>query len=438
MPCEENFYVILFKHKSSMNVKILICSILLGIVVSVNIIGINLKSRSVEISDYYAFYYSARSFLEGESIYKLVPYKPSQKELARMTEKSKQNSEFLFPNMNAPLHTLFMLPFAILPLKNSFLFWSITSIIIGLVVSCLIASNTLHLENRTIGALVLMILLFGYFPTIANIIVGGQWGLCMLGFVVLIWLTSRNEKHLNAGIILGFAISLKIIFGLYLLLFLVRRDWKLIIYSLIMFFISNTIGLFIFGAASYKEHLANLEMVPKFINASWNASSAAFFTRILGGAENIPLIMMPDLAYTISFTFSAVLVFGIIWSAWSQPKRTSLVYYDIGFSLTTVSMLLISPVGWMYYFPILLLPAVLMWIYAAFLEHKNIYRSAIVSAWIISSIPSEYIPPRYTDMNDPIVWFTSAGYYFYALTAFSIILFFILGRLRTENISLTP
>lgn len=409
-------------------------AIVLGIIIGTFIFGINVRSGDAQYSDFSAFYQSARFLLEGESIYKPIPFRPSQDDLARMTEEAKLNYKNLLPNMNSPLHTLLMLPFATMPLKNGFVLWSIVSLVLGLMASGFIAFGTLSKEYHLMGFLSLAILLFGYFPTFANLIIlGGQFGLCLLWFVVLIWITSRNEKYITAGVILGFAMSVKVIFGLYLLYFFARRNWKLLVCSLFIFIVLNLIGVFIFGVATYRQHLLNLEIVPKFINASWNASLTAYFTRIFGGAENIPLIMMPSVAYVLASTFSILLILGIIWSAWSHSKKISLTHYDIGFSLTTVAMLLISPVGWMYYFPILILPAFVIWNSSTLLRNKNLYRCSIVASWMISSIPTEYIPSIYEEMNDPILWFTTAGYYFYSLFAFSIILIVMFSKLRNEG-----
>lgn len=188
-------------------------------------------------------------------------------------------------------------------------------------------------------------------------------------------------------------------------------------------------GIFIFGISTYEQHIINLKIVRQFINASWNGSFMAFFTRIFGGAENIPLIMMPGLAYVLAVTFSMLLIIGIIRGAWPQSTEVSLNHYDIGFCLTTVSMLLISPVGWMYYFPILFLPLFVIWNASASLDSTYKYRFSAIVFWMISSIPTEFIPSYFKDMDEPLLWFTSAGYYFYALFAFSIILIVISSKI---------
>ena len=261
-------------------------------------------SESPQLTDFFQFYQSARYFLQGESIYTPILFYPSEKFIARMTDKAKESIKYLFPNMNSPLHTFFMTPFAILPFPQAFWSWSILSLLFGfLAVGLIILNATTQLPNKFTSFLNLSIILLGYFPTFANNMLGGQWGLCLLLFVVLIWHTARREKYMSAGIILGIAMSSKIIFALFLLYFFMSRMWKILAWSLSTFSIMNIIGIFIFGIPEYKQHILNLETVPQFINASWNASCAAFFSRIFGGAENIPLVMIPSLAHALSFVF---------------------------------------------------------------------------------------------------------------------------------------
>jgi hypothetical protein len=396
---------------------------ILGILLAMHIIMINVKSEPPQLTDFFQFYQSARYFLQGESIYTPILFYPSEKFIARMTDKAKESIKYLFPNMNSPLHTFLMTPFAILPFPQAFWSWSILSLLFGfLAVGLIILNATTQLPNKFTSFLNLSIILLGYFPTFANNMLGGQWGLCLLLFVVLIWHTARREKYMSAGIILGIAMSSKIIFALFLLYFFMSRMWKILAWSLSTFSIMNIIGIFIFGIPEYKQHILNLETVPQFINASWNASCAAFFSRIFGGAENIPLVMIPSLAHALSLFFSVLLIIGVLRSAWFQANDRSLKNFDIGFSFTTVSMLLISPVGWMYYFPILILPMFVIWNSSASLRSCSRYRFSAVFFWLISSIPTEFIPSVFKDLDEPLLWFTSAGYYFYALVALSLIL----------------
>ena len=210
-----------------------------------------------------------------------------------------------------------------------------------------------------IYALILWIILLCYFPTWVNI---ASWPIrtFLLGLIVLIWLSARKEKYLLAGIILGIAMSIKIFLGLFLIFFAAQRRWRILFWALSIFIFCNVISLITFGLSTYKQHLELLSKSHLYINASWNASFSAFFTRIFGGAENIPLIELPMLAYGLASSLSFLLALLLINTSLAQPREFSpLVRFDIGYALTIVAMLLISPFGWIYYFPSLIIP--LLW-----------------------------------------------------------------------------
>jgi MFS family permease len=267
-------------------------------------------------------------------------------------------------------------------------------------------------------ALILWIILLCYFPTWVNI-ASGQFGLFLLGSVILIWLSARKEKYLLAGVILGIAMSVKIFLGLFLIFFAAQRRWRVLFWAASIFIICNIVSLSIFGLSEYKQHLELLKESHLYINASWNASFSAFFTRIFGGAENIPFIDFPVFAYGVAYSLSFLLILLLIRTAWPQPQENSpLIRFDIGYSLTIVAMLLISPFGWMYYFPSLIIPLLVLWHASSTLKTSKLYKFLIVVAWILSCLPTQLINSEETLMDLPIVWFITSGYYFYALIIF--------------------
>lgn len=404
-----------------------------GLLVAFYILTINFFSKSAEQTDFYRFYKSARSFIEGKSIYTPVPFNPTAEYLNKVTEKAKATLKTLHPNLNSPFHTLSVLPFGIIPSHPAFCVWSILSLFFGLGAASLIAYSRPFHNDQTPNLLILSIILLAYYPTWVNIRTG-QFGLFLLGLIVLIWLTSRKGKCQLAGIILGIAISVKIFVGLFLIFFAVQRRWKVLIWAMSTFIFCNLISLITFGLSTYKQHLELLALTPLYVNASWNASFSAFFTRIFGGAENIPLITMPMLAYGLIFSFSFLLTLGLIWVAWPRPREFSPLHrFDMGFSLTIVAMLLISPLGWMYYFPTLIISLLVAWHASSALNYSKLFKSLLVVTWILSSIPTTLINSEEIAMNQPMIWFTSAGYYFYALIAFCGLLFVIFHRLHAHE-----
>lgn len=302
-----------------------VCTFIFGLLLVLYLSTINNFSQFPDKTDFYKFYKSAGFFAEGKSIYSLVPFKPSDNDQDRLSEQTKAKVNTLHPNLNAPFHTLFILPLGKLPYRTAFWIWSIFSLCLSLMAVGLIACaqpfrdyemlKRVFVDKSVIAyviyALILWIILLCYFPTWVNI-ASGQFGLLLLGLIVLIWLSARKEKYLLAGIILGIAMSIKIFLGLFLIFFAAQRRWRILFWALSIFIFCNVISLITFGLSTYKQHLELLSKSHLYINASWNASFSAFFTRIFGGAENIPLIELPMLAYGLASSLSFLLALLLI------------------------------------------------------------------------------------------------------------------------------
>jgi len=445
-----------------------------GILLVFYLLTVNHFSNFPEKTDFYKFYKSANFFTEGKSIYTPVPFDPPDEYLNKLSKKSRATMKTLHPNLNSPFHTLFILPLGAFPFRVAFLVWSVFSLCLCLSAIGLIAYTRafrdyqtpvggffanqhdilLHasppirkktsstsennristdqglLDTYAIDVQRLWIIFLCYFPTLVNILLG-QFGLFLLGSIVFIWLSARNGKCQLAGIILGVALSIKIFLGLFLIFFAVKRRWKILFWAVSIFIVFNVISLLVFGLSTYKQHLELLALSHLYINASWNASFSAFFTRILGGAENIPLIAMPMAAHWLAYSLSFLITVLLIWTAWPRPRELSpLLRFDIGYSLTIVAMLLISPFGWMYYFPVLIVPLLVVWHALPVIRAGKSYKLLLVGTWILSTIPTPLINSEETAMNQPINWFVTSGYYFYALIIFCVLLIVLSYRLR--------
>jgi len=208
----------------------------------------------------------------------------------------------------------------------------------------------------------------------------------------------------------------------------VKRRWRTVGWSLGVFLLSILVCLPFVGIASYRRYLDALSSVTWYA-ASWNASFLGFFSRIFGGSENIPLVEAPDLTRALGYGLSAVLVCCLVGLAWPRHWRRSAELFDLLFSLSVVVMLLISPLGWMYYFPVLLVPLVVVW-QLPIEPTTTRYRIGIACAWVLSTIPHALI--RSAELNRPLDWFTWAGSYFYALALFLAIIVILVRRVRNS------
>jgi alpha-1,2-mannosyltransferase len=409
-------------HKESILRKInrkyvlVIQALIFSLIITVYLSNINPISRFPQTTDFYKFYGSAKLFWSGENIYKLIPItNPFVEKNDSVTDS--QIVKNLHPNLNSPFHTLCMLLFGLLDFHTAFLIWSLFSLCCGLAAIALFYKNIVTSNISLIYLMNIWIIFLLYFPTWINIRLG-QFSFVLLLLIAIAWKTSKMGKDFAAGIILGLATALKLFFGIFFILFIVYRRWRLIFCLLGTFMICNILSIVIFTLPTFENFLSLLQNMPWY-GGSWNASFMGFFTRIFGGSMNIPLFNLPWLARTLSFVLSLALIGWMIWLAQPYSHRLASDRFDLVFSLALVQMLLISPYGWLYYFSILILPMIVAWRISEKYYFGIIYKILIVFAWALTTIPTSLIWAEDLRMNQPVIWFTSASIYFYALLIIS-------------------
>lgn len=379
-------------------------------------------TKTYLLFDFIKFYASADLYRSGESIYTPIPYNryfaiPAE-ELAEVPR------ETMHPNLNLPVLTLIFLPFTFFNIRTAYILWGLMSVALGVAaVDVIYRQLTADKPDRLLRAVAIILVLL-YFPSVAAVWFG-QVSFLLFWLLALTWAAWRSGNDRLAGIAMGLALVVKINTGIFLLVFLLERRWRLLAWAAGVFLASNLLGLAIFGLS---EHLAYLNVLDQitWYAASWNASLHGFFSRIFGGSENRPLIDLPGLTTGLSLLLSAGLAAALVWAAWPRPGKTQLTR-DLVFCLAIVVMLLVSPLGWMYYFMLLLLPVLVIWRAAERSIHKNLYRGLIIFAWVSSTIPHWLVPSK--DVT-PLVIFFWAGVYTYTLVLFSGVLMAVISECR--------
>jgi alpha-1,2-mannosyltransferase len=374
--------------------------------------------------DFTIYYASVRYFWEGERIYAKVPVGS----FGPMPEGLEFDRDTLHANLSPPAAMLLMAPLGRWELPTAYFIWSTFSIVCGIAAALLLGLAVGGKANRIGRTLALTFLLLAYVPTFTNVQIG-QVGLVLLLLLSIVWVAARRGRDGVAGIALGLALTMKLFVGLLVLYFLVRRRWRLVAWSGAVLLLTSLASLIVFGPASFPDYARVLQTVTWYA-INWNASLLGFFTRILGGSENIPLVVMPGLAYALSYGLSLLAVLALVWLSWPRDGEPLPAVLDVGFGLALALMLLVSPLGWMYYFPLLLIGVIGAW-YASDRWLSGAYKWALVVAWILSTLPFPAL--QAVEVNDPLSWFTWASVYFYAALAFSLALGIILYRLRGKG-----
>lgn len=357
--------------------------------------------------DFVKLFRSSQALVAGESLYR----SEGVEALGAPQAMGLGSEGGAHPNLNPPLLALLLAPMTMTGLAESYVCLFGLSLVLGLA-GCGLIWNELRAEcvdNRHLPWLWIAFLV--YFPTYTALKMGQVTFLLLLP-VVGAWVAARRGRDTLAGILIGIAFSLKLFVGLILLYFVLQRRGRIVAWSAGTVMLVAAMTLPIVGLRAYVEYVGVVRSVTWF-GSSWNASYAAFFTRLLGGSENVPWVDAPGVGRAVVGLLSTL---AIVWLAWlSTPARGGRRengIFDLGYGLTLTSMLLISPLGWMYYFPLLVLPAYLIWTLTRS-RANMLLRLGLILAWALSSIPT---PLRQAnEVNDAVGWFTSDSLYHYAL-----------------------
>lgn len=370
-------------------------------------------------SDFLKFYLSARFMLGGEGIYTPLTLDTIPGDIQIEPELFDHP---ILANLNPPILALFMSPLARISYPNAYIVWWLVSLTLGLL-SVYLINNAGHqnLSQQNFFELSIIFLLF--FPTLLTFL-SGQISTLLLFLVVIAWVAGRKGKDRLSGIALGVALSLKLFTGLFIPVLMIQRRWKLLGWYLGTFITLNLVALISVGLDNHIDYLKTISSI-SWYSASWNTSLMGFLTRIFGGSDSIPLINSPTTGLIINFVVSSIIVITLLWLTKKSDKE-KMAAFDLVFSLTIVSMLLISPLGWIYYYVLLLIPLVAAWSAAKKLDSK-ITQGMIVAAWILCSVPYPLLQGEDIRLVDMFVW---SGFPFYGLLLFFIILTIQIRKFR--------
>jgi hypothetical protein len=256
------------------------------------------------------------------------------------------------PNLNHPITIPLLVPFTRLPQAPSFLLWDGLGLAAFLVAVALAVRAT-HLRlTRASGALLVAALV-----TCPGVIYGlqlGQWGLLLSLPIVAGWLllresTPRNERWrtIAAGLLLGGVVTLKPFLLPLLVLFLPRRRWPGLLAAGASGATLSALALPLLGLGAYFDWFRALRSIDWY-DHGLNLSLNGFLHRVV--PQPIPGVIgwvLQGLAVVLG-----IVVVGR--GADSRPVAT-----DRAVGVLLLLSLLGSPLGWLYYTPMIIIPALL-------------------------------------------------------------------------------
>lgn len=285
--------------------------------------------------DYGIFDESARRVVDGADLYEQDRTPPGR------------NGKPRAPNLNPPHFHLVLLPLTVVSQITGFAIWMLASLVAFLLALGYIARAV---RLTPWGAALLASLAFTSPAMIATVITG-QVGLLLLLPFTLAWCRLREGRDGEAGMWLGVCASTKLFVLLFLVYFVLMRRWRAVSTMALTLAALFATGLAVFGVEAYGRWLSQLGTVT-WAEHYMNASLLGLIERTLSTSDwpYVPLVEWPWLVRPL---WIAALGF-VAWRGWAALRVP--LPGDRQALIVTTTMLLLSPLGWVYYLFLLMPP----------------------------------------------------------------------------------
>lgn len=296
-------------------------------------------------SDFYKFYLSAQRLLAGESAYWL-----RDAVVGGAGSLSNEAHAGLHPNLNPPFFNVLMVPLVALDYGIAFSLWSVFSVLCGAAGVYWVLKIMWGTPPPVVVNFLVQLVFFSYYPSFSNFNYG-QVGFFVFFILVLALNFFNTGKKATGGILIGLAASVKLFCGFFILMLFFAKSWRAFFASALAVAVCALIGAALGGVESYLQYFAMLKTIDWY-GVNWNASYTGFFYKILSseygfGWEAVRGVWI-QAANMLTVLVAAYLSFQMA----SEVEKNQ---FNGFFSLAVPLMLIISPLGWSYYFPLLFL-----------------------------------------------------------------------------------
>jgi hypothetical protein len=326
-------------------------------------------------------------------------------------------------NLNPPFFLQLMVPLTYFDFPTAAAIWYIASFILGFIGAILlfkISCSEHYFKKRW---LTLIFIYLSMFATLMNTTIS-QMGTILLFFIMAGYYCYLHQKDRLAGLCWGIIIAIKFFPALLFFFVLNQKRYTVFFVMLSTCLLAFLLPLLTEGVDIYSLYL---KMLPKVLwfGDSWNASLCGLLFRLF----------IDETTYTNAGLIKLIyLFFFIILLGWYLKKiyqwQKETAHHKVGdhreFCLTLCMMLLLSPLGWLYYFPLLLLPLMILW------QSCNTAKtSSTPLLWTLSifliNFPTGYVEVK--NMGSFINKLSFNSLYFYGL----LIIVFLVSRLKVPT-----
>jgi len=254
-----------------------------------------------------------------------------------------------------PFSTLLFLPLSFLPYPTAALLWRILNLTFVALALWLIW-RTLALPRDAETALVIGTIIFTFDPLPYNLAIGQINGLILLLFTGVAWAWTRQRQVL-AGVLLGFAASIKIAPGVLFLYFLWKRGFKLVAAGISTAIALAVIAFLVLGEQTTRKFIAVLTAFAQEDNA-WiaNQSWRGFLSRLFVGDDYVHALY-PAATLERTLYYAGVCIIVALTALILYRSREAGLFH-LEFALVLIAFSLVSPTSWVHHFVWLLYPLI--------------------------------------------------------------------------------
>ncbi len=289
------------------------------------------------------------------------PYLPTAQLVAHYLGRS-VGSHFPHPTPHPPPDGILFLPLAALDYLTAARVWYGLELLF-LILSVYFLARLEGWQWSPWRAIFVAIVLNSWYP-VAEDLASGQVMLFLLLLLVFARLSLRSGHRTIAGVLTGFAILVKPVPWPFLLLFLVRRDWRVLAASLGTTAAGYAASLVLLGrdhlvfyfthvlpavTTAYRGIARNLSLWSVGWRMFDGTPQTVFGGTVIPAIDAPPIIRWPEAAVLLSFILpSLVVLYACI--------RTSKLDVGTGFGVMTCASILASPMSWSNYLVLALIP----------------------------------------------------------------------------------
>lgn len=315
----------------------------------------------------------------------------------------------LTPNLNPPVTLWFFSPLACFSYPTALIIWITLSFILGLIGAWIAFYYTFSDKFIKKYKLILLLMYFSFFPTIVNTVIA-QFGSFLLFFLMVGYHFFLSDRYIKTGICWGLCIALKFFPALVLFYLFKQGRLNALMIAVFSFLLFSLIPWVTYGIEIYSQYITLMERV-FWYGDNWNASIYGYIFRLFG-YHNKPYLEL---------FFVVLLLVLLFWYFRNLRLYKTTTINHQPFGMTLAMMLLISPFGWLYYFPLLVFPFALTW--ATALQETTSTNTTML-LWLFSlfliDLPQGYVITQ--NMQNFAVRLIPSSFYFYGLVLLTYLL----------------